>query len=188
MTHSCSTQYIELLNKTTSHFDWSQLDDVTTKLFSLWKEQKSVFICGNGGSAANADHIANDLSYGVNPKGRAFKVESLPANSAVISCLANDTGYENIFAQQLINKAQPGDILIVLSGSGNSSNIISALEQAQKMKVYSIAILGYDGGNAKNMADYSLHFPVMDMQLAEDLQLIVGHMIMKNLKSLIDNS
>jgi len=188
MTISTSQTYVDLLKSTLDCFDWSQLDPLTENLFSIWKNNDSIYICGNGGSAANSDHIANDLSYGVNPSGKAFNVESLSSNNAVISCLANDTGYRNIFAQQLKNKACENDLLIVLSGSGNSENIISALEFAKTINMKTCGILGFEGGKAKDMLDFSIHFPVMDMQISEDLQLIVGHILMKNLHQLILNS
>ena len=143
-------------------------------------KNKKIFICGNGGSAANAMHIANDLTYGAGiSSGKGFNIEALPSNSAVITCLANDIGYENIFSEQLRVKATKGDLLIVLSGSGNSKNIINALKMAKKLKIKSYAILGYSGGKAKSLANVSLHFKINDMQIAEDIQIIIGHLLMK---------
>jgi D-sedoheptulose 7-phosphate isomerase len=139
-----------------------------------------VFICGNGGSAGNAIHLANDFLYGVAKQtGGGIRVSALSANPAVITCLANDVGYDYIYSEQLAVLAKAGDILIGLSGSGNSPNILFALDQAKKMNVTSCAILGYSGGKAKSIADIPIHFPVDDMQIAEDLQLIVGHMLMQ---------
>jgi len=187
MKNSCIPQYVSKLTRILDTFEWSQLSSFTEIMFEAWKEQRNIFICGNGGSAGNANHIANDFSYGVNPNGKAFSVESLSANNAIITCLANDTGYDNIYAQQLFNKGKAGDILIVLSGSGNSANILSVLEQAKSLNMTSCAVLGFSGGKAKELADHPLHFPVDDMQIAEDLQLIVGHMLMKDLHALINN-
>ena len=139
-----------------------------------------MFFCGNGGSAGNANHLANDYLYGIAKRtGGGMRVLSLAANSAVITCLANDVGYERIYSEQLAVQAQKDDLLIVLSGSGNSPNILKVLEQARAMGVRSSAILGYSGGKAKAMADLPIHFAVNDMQIAEDLQIIVGHMIMQ---------
>jgi D-sedoheptulose 7-phosphate isomerase len=106
----------------------------------------------------------------------------LPSNSALVTCLANDVGYERVFAAQLAVHGHESDLLIALSGSGNSPNILYALEQARIMGVRSFAILGYSGGKAKALADVAIHFPVDDMQISEDLQLIVGHMIMQWLR------
>jgi D-sedoheptulose 7-phosphate isomerase len=97
--------------------------------------------------------------------------------------LANDIGYESIFSEQLAVQAQAGDLLIALSGSGNSPNIVRVIEQAKVMNVKSYAILGFTGGKCKEIADVPIHFPVSDMQIAEDLQLIVGHMMMQWLYS-----
>lgn len=164
--------------------DWSGVAQLTDELFSCWKEGRQVFLCGNGGSAGNAIHLANDLLYGVSKrKGSALRVTALPANSSVLTCLANDEGYDSIFSLQLAVLGRPGDVLIVLSGSGNSPNILRVIEQAREMDVKSYAILGFSGGKAKKMADVALHFPVEDMQISEDLQLIVGHMAMQWLYS-----
>ncbi len=97
--------------------------------------------------------------------------------------MANDIGYEAIFSEQLAVQAEAGDLLIALSGSGNSPNIVHVIEQAKVMGVKSYAILGFTGGKCKELADVPIHFPVNDMQIAEDLQLIVGHMMMRWLYS-----
>lgn len=150
------------------------------ELRDCWRDGRQVFLCGNGGSAGNAIHLANDLLYGISKRaGSGIKVHALPANSAVLTCLANDCGYEAIFSMQLAVHARAGDVLIALSGSGNSPNILKALDQARSMGVKSYAILGYTGGKAKQLADVAIHFAVDDMQVAEDMQLIVGHMIMQ---------
>lgn len=139
-----------------------------------------MFFCGNGGSAGNAIHLANDFLYGIAEKtGAGLKVQALSANQAVMTCLGNDVGYDAIYSEQLAVLAEPGDLLIVLSGSGNSRNIVRVLEQANSMGIKSYAILGYTGGQCKSLADVSIHFPIEDMQIAEDMQLVVGHMLMK---------
>ena len=96
-----------------------------------------------------------------------------------MTCLANDVGYDCIYSEQLAVLAESDDLLVVLSGSGNSPNILRVLEQANAMGVKSYAILGFSGGKCKSLADFSIHFPVDDMQIAEDMQLVVGHMLMK---------
>lgn len=157
---------------------------VILKKFALARERgATIFLAGNGGSAANANHLATDLIYGVNARGRgAFRVHSLSANASVMTCLGNDTGYENIFAKQLEALAQSDDLLLVFSGSGNSSNIVRVLESAQALKITSISFLGFDGGKAKGLSDHVLHFPIHDMQVAEDLHMIAGHLLLKALQ------
>ena len=149
-------------------------------LREAWRERRSIFICGNGGSAGNAVHLANDWIYGAGiGEGVGLRVEALSANPAVLTCLANDIGYENIYAEQIKVKADRGDILIVLSGSGNSPNVVNALEVGNSRGMKTFAILGYSGGRCKDLAQYPIHFAVDDMQIAEDLQLIVGHICMR---------
>jgi D-sedoheptulose 7-phosphate isomerase len=174
-------QYTAQLNSQLNTLDYDAVDQLVAELLACRQRGNKVFLCGNGGSAANAMHIANDLLYGVNPCGRAIDVEALNANSAVMSCLANDTGYDNVFAQQLISKAKAGDVLIVLSGSGNSANIVNALVQATRQGVKTAAVVGFSGGQAKQIADLVIHSAIDDMQIAEDIQLIIGHWLMRAL-------
>lgn len=162
----------------------SLINELSNHLLRAWSTGNTVFICGNGGSAANAIHMANDFHYGVGSCGLGdeipgIRVEALPSNSAVLTCLANDTGYENIYSHQLRVKALPGDLLIVLSGSGNSPNIVNALKTAAELKVTTYGILGFDGGKCLSLVDHPLHFPINDMQISEDVQLIVGHLCMQ---------
>jgi D-sedoheptulose 7-phosphate isomerase len=172
--------YSKRLQDALTTADWTLAHQLSLALLESWQNGRRVFICGNGGSAGNAIHLANDFIYGIAKKtGGGLKVMALSANSAVITCLANDVGYDFIFSEQLAVQAQKGDLLIALSGSGNSGNIVQALEQARAMGVTSFAILGFTGGKCKELADFAIHFPVNDMQIAEDLQLIVGHMAMQ---------
>lgn len=157
-----------------------QIYPLVESFSEAWKENKTIFICGNGGSAGNAIHLANDFIYGAGVSfGKGLKVEALSANSAVLTCLANDIGYDQIFSEQIRVKGQPGDLLIALSGSGNSPNILKALEVGNELGLKTFAILGFDGGKSKQLAQFPIHFPVQDMQIAEDLQLIVGHICMQ---------
>lgn len=162
--------------------DWSDVVLLVETLQRCWKENRQVFLCGNGGSAANAIHLANDLLYGVDKQsGRGLRVTALPANAAVLTCLANDIAYEDIFAQQLSVLAQPGDVLLAFSGSGNSPNIVKALTRARELNMTSFAVLGFTGGKALTLADHTIYFPAHDMQVSEDLQMMVGHMAMQYL-------
>jgi D-sedoheptulose 7-phosphate isomerase len=125
-------------------------------------------------------HLANDFVYGIAKKnGQPMRVEALPSNPAVLTCLANDVDYGEVFALQLKAKAQKGDILVVLSGSGASRNVVRALEVARELHMRNYAIVGFDGGKCKELADHAVHFKVHDMQICEDLQAIAGHMLMQ---------
>jgi D-sedoheptulose 7-phosphate isomerase len=180
MTQPFFKDYATRLATILASADWSGVERLGADLLDGWRERRQVFICGNGGSAGNAIHLANDFIYGVAmPDGNGIRAHALPANPAVLTCLANDIGYERIFAAQIAVHAMPGDLLIAFSGSGNSPNIVAALEEARKRSVKSYAVLGYSGGKAKALADVAIHFPVDDMQIAEDLQIVVGHMLMQ---------
>lgn len=172
--------YAAKLNNVLSSCDWTLVTELAMDMKKCWLNKKQVFLCGNGGSAGNAIHLANDYLYGIAKRcGGGLRVHALPANSAVLTCLANDVGYERIYAEQLAVMADQDDLLIALSGSGNSPNIIAALQQAKAMGVKSYAILGFSGGRCKTLADVALHFPIDDMQIAEDMQVILGHMLMQ---------
>jgi D-sedoheptulose 7-phosphate isomerase len=149
-------------------------------LRQVWRDGRTIYLCGNGGSAGNANHLANDFLYGAGvTNGIGLKVESLSANPAVLTCLANDIGYENVYAEQLRVKGEAGDVLIVLSGSGNSPNVVRALEAGAAKGMTTFAILGFTGGKCKALAQHPIHFPVDDMQISEDLQMVIGHLCMQ---------
>lgn len=153
---------------------------LANELGAVGASGRSIYLCGNGGSAGNAIHLANDLLYGAGKtNGVGLSVEALSANGAVMTCLGNDLGYENIFSEQIRVKGRAGDLLVVLSGSGNSPNIAKAITTAKAVGVNTWAILGFDGGICKTLANNVIHFEVHDMQVAEDLQLIVGHLCMQ---------
>ena len=165
--------YKKNLNKILEQRD---LETHTNVLFNeikkTWKMNKNFFICGNGGSGANAIHIANDFIYGAgitNKKG--LKVEALTSNTAVLTCLANDIGYDKIFSEQIKVKGEKNDFLLVLSGSGNSKNIINALKEARKLKLRTFAIVGFSGGKCIKLADNYIHTVINDMQISEDFQI-----------------
>ncbi len=174
------TAYASRLQEVLATSDWSGVAQLSQDMKDCWMNGRQVFFCGNGGSAGNAIHLANDYLYGIAKRtGGGMRVSSLSANAAVITCLANDVGYDAIYSEQLAVQAQASDLLIVLSGSGNSPNILRVLEQAKAMGVKTCGILGYSGGKAKAMCDVPIHFAIDDMQIAEDMQLIVGHMVMQ---------
>jgi len=171
-------KYTGLLGGLVSSFDYSTLMEFGRSLRETWAEDRSVFIFGNGGSATNAMHFASDLFYGTAKNGgRGMRARALPANQSIVTCLANDTSYEEIFSRQLKVFARKGDTAIALSGSGNSPNVVRGLEEAKSIGMKTVAILGYSGGKCLPIADLALHFAVDDMQVSEDMQLIAGHMV-----------
>ena len=180
--------YLERLQGCFNTINLEAVEKLAYELYKAWVDGRNVYICGNGGSAANAIHIANDLHYGIGACGvgkklPGLRVEALSSNIGVITCLANDTGYENIFSHQLEVKSEKNDLLIALSGSGKSPNIIKALATANQIGVKTFAILAFDGGPCKEIAKTVIHFEINDMQIAEDTQLVVGHLCMQWLNS-----
>ncbi len=180
--------YLQRLQDSFTPAIFEAIETLARNLLQAWVEGRHVYICGNGGSAANAMHMANDFHYGIGacgpgPSLPGLRVEAMPANVGIITCLANDTGYANIYAHQLRVKGRRDDLLIVLSGSGNSANVVQALETAAELGMKSFAILAYSGGRCLELADVPIHFEVDDMQIAEDTQLVVGHLCMQWLNS-----
>ena len=181
--HMFFSDYSKRLAESLDEINWTEVLRLSKELLSAKIRSSRVFLCGNGGSAANSNHIANDLVYAVTERtGFGFDAISLTANPAILTCLANDVGYENIFSEQLAVSGRENDLLLVLSGSGNSENILNALIMAKKLRMRTLAILGFDGGACKEITDLPVHVEVNDMQISEDIQLVLGHMIMKWLK------
>ena len=172
--------YLDRLKIILDQINPNIISDIVDTLEQTLVEKSRIYIIGNGGSSATASHMVNDLGSGLRRRDIInFDVLSLGDNSPVVTAIANDIGYERIYSEQLSVMANPDDVLIVLSGSGNSPNIVAALEQAKAMNVKSYAILGFSGGRSKQLADVPIHFSVDDMQISEDLQLVVGHMLMQ---------
>lgn len=174
------SDYSKRLSRILASTDWTAVAQLAAAMQACWRDGRQVYFCGNGGSAGNAVHLANDFLYGIAKRtGGGMRVHALSANAAVLTCLANDLGYDQIYSEQLAVLGRSGDILIALSGSGNSPNIVKAIEQANATGIKTYAVLGYSGGKCRELADVAIHFPVDDMQIAEDLQLVVGHMLMQ---------
>src|SRR5262249_10902908 len=156
--------YSSRLARLLESHDWQTVQQLADELMDCLHGGRQVFFAGNGGSAGNAIHLVNDFIYAVSKRpGVGLRAHALPANQATITCLANDEGYDQIFSLQLAVQAQQGDVLIVFSGSGNSPNILRALEEAKRIGMKSYAVVGYSGGKAKAMADVAIHFRVDDM-------------------------
>jgi D-sedoheptulose 7-phosphate isomerase len=162
-----------------------QADRFVDSLFRAFEDGSTIFLAGNGGSAANASHFAQDLAKGTLPSMEAakrFRVVSLTDNIGFITALANDEGYDSVFEQQLRNLGRAGDVLVVISGSGNSPNVLRAVEYARQIGMRSIGVTGFDGGKLRAMADESVHVPVDDMGMAEALHGVVFHLAMSRLR------
>lgn len=149
------------------------------KLIADAKAQgKHIYSAGNGGSAAIADHLCCDFGRGSYTAGQPrLKTQSLTSNQAIFTATANDSGYERVFSEQLESLADRGDVLLVISGSGNSPNIVGALETAKRLGMKSIALTGFEGGAAGTAADVQVHVRAQNYGIAEDCHQIVMHVL-----------
>jgi D-sedoheptulose 7-phosphate isomerase len=149
---------------------------------AAFESGRQIITCGNGGSAHAASHFVTDWSKMVTlATGRRFRGISLCDNAGMITAFANDIAYEETFSGQLKTILEPGDLLIAISGSGNSANVVRAVEYANGAGAETLAVVGYDGGRLKQIAKHSVWVPSFDMQLCEDVHLMFGHMVMKTL-------
>lgn len=149
---------------------------------SAFERGAQIITCGNGGSAYAASHFVTDWNKMVNlATGRQFRGISLCDNIGIVTAFANDVAYDEVFAGQLKAILAPRDLVIAVSGSGNSANVIKAVEYANESNAETLALVGYDGGTLKRIANYCVWVPSFDMQLCEDVHLMFGHMVMKAL-------
>lgn len=147
-------------------------------LFRAYRDGKQVFILGNGGSSSTASHMAADLAKNtIAPNMKRFRIFSLNDNAAVMTALANDLGYENVFVEQLTNLVQAGDVLIAVSASGNSLNVLKAMRYARGRSAEVVGLLGFDGGAAAALADIPLVVPSDHYGVVEDAHLILNHVL-----------
>ncbi|GAB4134498.1 MAG: SIS domain-containing protein [Thermogutta sp.] len=189
----CSLQeYMDRLASELRKLDERALNDFSGMIVSAWEHGRNVFVCGNGGSAATGSHLAQDLAKGVIRESdlvsgsmRRMRSISLTANMAWLTALANDLGYEQVFVQQLANYAQAGDLLIAISGSGNSPNIIRAVEWANEHGLDTYGMTGFDGGALKRLQKKGLHVALNDMEMVESIHSCVCHWVVDDVRARI---
>lgn len=158
-------------------------------LFDAYQRRSMVFVIGNGGSAANASHFAQDLAKGTAPSAdhaQRLRALSLTDNLAFFSALGNDEGYDQVFVQQLRTFASPGDMLVAISGSGNSPNVLRAVEYANAEGIATVGVTGFDGGALLNIVSHRVHVPLDDMCTAESIHSIVFHYVILELRKKIE--
>jgi D-sedoheptulose 7-phosphate isomerase len=158
------------------------ISQVIVLLFEAWKLRRQVFILGNGGSASTASHMANDLSKATIVADQPrMRVISLTDNIALITAWANDSSFQDIFKEQLENLLQPGDLVIGISASGNSSNVLRAMEFAGRHGAITIGWTGRSGGSLKNVVDVCVHSPTDDIGMIESAHLVLDHLVTREL-------
>lgn len=174
--------YFEKEKRTLDLIDKASLSQLINLLEQAREEGRSIFIMGNGGSGATASHFCCDFNKGISlSKEKRYRMICLNDNMATLMAYANDISYDEVFVGLLQNYFTPGDVVIGISGSGNSANVVRAIQWADEHDGITVGLTGYDGGKLKKMARYGVHVPVDDMQVAEDMHMIFGHCIMRML-------
>ncbi len=176
--------YLSDVQGTLSKLPIDEIERVVNLLRDARAQRKRIFLFGNGGSAATASHLACDLGKGTNRHGRPrLRVVALTDNVPLISAWANDSSYEDIFAQQLQEQVEPGDIAIGISGSGKSPNVLNAVKVARSAGAITIGLTGFDGGDLKSLVDLCITVPDSSIDKVEDVHLMLGHVIASCLRT-----
>ncbi|HNS52819.1 MAG TPA: SIS domain-containing protein [Anaerolineae bacterium] len=176
-------RYVGDIKETLDRLPWEDIERAVEVLARARLSDRQVFIMGNGGSAATASHFACDLAKGTLLPGRPrFRVIALTDNMPLFSALANDYGYHRVFIEQLASLVRPGDIVIGISGSGKSPNVVNALHFARQMGATTIGMTGYDGGEVKPLVDVCIHVRNGCMEQVEDLHLLLEHLVCTELR------
>ncbi|MCA9972785.1 MAG: SIS domain-containing protein [Anaerolineales bacterium] len=177
--------YFEQLSETLMDIDQTAVDKAIHVLHAARTDQRQIFIMGNGGSASTATHFVCDLAKNTRRSNwPAFKVIGLTDSMAIFSAYANDEGYDSVFAQQLANLVQSGDVVIGISTSGNSPNVLNGIALACGKGAYTIGFTGFDAGKLGQMVDLHLHVPSSCIEHVEDAHLILEHLITKALREM----
>jgi len=176
--------YIASLIRTLAALDRAELVCLAETLLAARERGAHVFVMGNGGSAATASHFVCDFNKGLRREdGKNFRFICLNDNVPSLMAIANDISYEAVFVEQLKSYLAPSDLVMGLSGSGNSANVVKALEYANAQGAETVALVGYDGGRLKELARHVVHVPLRDMQIVEDIHMMIDHMSMRVLSA-----
>ncbi len=179
-------EYRKLLQQTLNDIDLDSVGLMTEMFLKARKDGSRIYTMGNGGSAANASHAAGDFlkgaSFGLEKR---FNIICLNDNIPSLMAIANDVGWDDIFIEPLKNFLKPDDIVIGISGSGNSKNVLKAMNFSKEIGAKTIGMTGFDGGELKKVCDLSIHSPAMDMEIAEDIHMAVFNMVKKEVMSVL---
>lgn len=185
-----SRSYLDYLKELLNGIELASVERFIRTMLDARERGATVFFVGNGGSAATASHFANDLAIGTNTHERPFRAVSLADNNAVMTAISNDFGYEEVFTRQLRALGRPGDVLVAISASGNSPNLLSAIRYAKGAGIKTIAMTAFDGGKMKQEADECVHVPTLPKEYgpAEDIHLILNHLVGSYLMRYVKNA
>ena len=171
--------YTLYLSELMSQLDFEKIGEFINVILKAREEGRNMFFLGNGGSASTANHFANDLSAGTRSWKKPFKAISLTSNTAILTAIGNDSGYDEIFSQQLKTHLSPKDIVVAISASGNSPNVIKAIEYANSQGAYTVGLTGFNGGKLKEISQLSLHVSSNKGEYGpvEDIHMIFDHLL-----------
>jgi D-sedoheptulose 7-phosphate isomerase len=185
--------YLVRLREVVAALDPGELRAMADSIFDAWQNGRYVFIIGNGGSGCNASHMAEDLGKSLlresdlrDESKRRLKVLSLTDNVGWITAVGNDVGYDQVFVQQLMNYGTAGDVLVAISGSGNSPNILAAVDWANRHGLKTFSLTGYSGGKLRPMAEAGLHVALDDMGMVESVHLSAFHWVLNDVYARIN--
>jgi len=192
--HLTPGDYLSRCAEECERLDHRQIEGLADAIYRAWDEGRFVFICGNGGSGSNSSHFCEDLGKSTlepsdfnNDAMKRLKVLSLTDNTPYILAWANDEGFDRVFVEQLKNFASSGDVLIAISGSGNSPNVLNAVEWGNSHELDTWGVTGYSGGKLLNLAMNSLHVPLDDMGMVESIHLLVFHWVLNDVYGRINS-
>lgn len=178
MTKAHADNYLNLVSAVLGKVNREDLVKFADLIIETYKKDGTIFTFGNGGSGATASHLCEDIVKGVSDGlHKGFKVICLNDHVLTLMAIANDDCYENIFVSQLKNFVKEGDLVIGISGSGNSPNIVKSIEYANQMGAKTVALCGFDGGKIKDISTLALHVPINNMEVSEDAHLAIAHCI-----------
>lgn len=177
-------EYINLVKLTLDKLDQSAIRELAEAFYKTYEDGGNIYTMGNGGSGASASHAAGDFlkgaSYGLDKR---FRMICLNDNLPALMAIANDIGYEDIFVEQLKNFLKPGDLVIGISGSGNSENVVRAMQYAKDEAAKTVAMTGFSGGKIAGMADISVNVPIDDMEVTEDIHMVIFNIVKKEMQA-----
>ncbi|HOV28312.1 MAG TPA: SIS domain-containing protein [Pseudobacteroides sp.] len=183
------TEYIDIVKSLMDKLDKRLIEKAIDLIFEAYKSDKQLFIMGNGGSASTAMHFACDIGKGTIIEGKKrFRVISLNDNIALITAISNDYGYEHVFSEQLKNLVNEKDIIVAISASGNSPNLLNAVDYAKQKGAFTISFVGFDGGNLKQKSDLCIHIENYNYGKIEDIHLFLCHIISHAIKGKIEDN
>ena len=182
MKNSEFSDYFKRLAETLDKVDTDAIEKLADILMTARERGNTIFIFGNGGSGATASHVTGDFLKGISYQlDKRFRVQCLNDNDSGMMAISNDLSYDEIFIEQLKAFLRKDDVVIGISGSGNSANVVKAIQYAKEQGATTVAFCGYKGGKVKELADHAVHAPVQDMEITEDVHIIIFHALKQSL-------